>query len=84
MKLFKCQNCGQTLYFENTRCEACGLTLGYLPALETLSALRPDGGMWTSLAAPGRRYRYCANAMHEVCNWLIPADIADQFCGACQ
>ena len=84
MKLFKCQNCGETLYFENTRCEACGLTLGYLPALETLSALRPDGGMWTSLAAPGRRYRYCANAMHEVCNWLIPADIADQFCAACQ
>jgi hypothetical protein len=22
--------------------------------------------------------------MHEVCNWLIPADIADQFCPACQ
>ena len=22
--------------------------------------------------------------MHEVCNWLIPADIADQFCAACQ
>jgi hypothetical protein len=84
MKLFECQNCGQSLYFENTRCESCGLALGYLPARETVTALRPDVGMWTTLAAPGRRYRYCANAMHEVCNWLIPADSADQFCAACQ
>ena len=32
MKLFECQNCGQPLYFENTRCESCGLRLGYLPS----------------------------------------------------
>jgi hypothetical protein len=42
MKLFECQNCGQPLYFENTRCESCGRSLGYLPARECLSALRPD------------------------------------------
>ena len=34
MKLFECQNCGQPLYFENTRCESCGLRLGYLPVEE--------------------------------------------------
>ena len=27
MKLFECQNCGQPPYFENTRCESCGLKL---------------------------------------------------------
>jgi hypothetical protein len=81
MKLFECQNCGQPLYFENTQCESCGLTLGYLPSRETVTALRPDAGMW---AAPDGRYRYCANAMHGVCNWLIPADSADELCAACR
>ncbi len=84
MKLFECQNCGQPLYFENTHCESCGLTLGYLPSRETVTALRPDAGMWTALAAPDRRYRYCANAMHGVCNWLIPAESADELCAACR
>ena len=84
MKLFECQNCGQPLYFENTHCESCGLTLGYLPSRETVTALRPDAGMWTALAAPDRRYRYCANAMHGVCNWLIPADSADELCATAQ
>jgi hypothetical protein len=54
VKLFECQNFGQPLYFENTHCESCGLTLGYLPARETVTALRPDAGMWTPLAAPDR------------------------------
>jgi hypothetical protein len=84
MKLFQCQNCGHPLYFENTRCESCGSTLGYLPARETVTALWQDAGLWTALAAPGRRYRYCSNAIHGVCNWLIPADSAEQFCAACR
>ena len=46
MKLFECQSCGQPLYFENTRCESCGLRLGYLPAKETVTALEEgDGGL---------------------------------------
>jgi hypothetical protein len=28
---FKCQYCGQLLYFENTYCERCGHTLGFWP-----------------------------------------------------
>ena len=84
MKLFECQNCGQSLYFENTRCESCGLSLGYLPDRETMTALRPDAGIWTALAAPDRHYRDCANAIHGVCNWLILADSADQLCAACR
>ena len=42
MRLFECQNCGQLLYFENNRCEKCGLLLGHLP---DLSALAPAGGI---------------------------------------
>jgi hypothetical protein len=84
MKLFQCQNCAQSLYFENTRCESCGSALGYLPVRETVTALWQDAGLWTALAAPGRRYRYCANAVHGVCNWLVPADGPNQFCAACR
>ena len=51
MKLFKCQNCGQVLYFENTHCEQCGHQLGFLPPAMTLSALEPDGDLWRPLAA---------------------------------
>jgi hypothetical protein len=54
-----------------------------MPARETITALRSDTGMWAALAAPGQRYRYCANAMHGVCNSLIPADSDDKLCAAC-
>ena len=44
MKLFKCQACGQVLYFENTRCERCSRQLGYSAETATLSALEPENG----------------------------------------
>jgi hypothetical protein len=85
MKLFECQNCGQPLYFENTRCESCGLRLGYLPAKETITALEQVQNGWRALADPhGGRYRYCANVYHEACNWLIAEGSPEQFCAACR
>jgi hypothetical protein len=57
MKLFECQNCRQPLYFENTRCEHCGLRLGYLPDQEVVTALhQADGDAWCSLAGPDRLF----------------------------
>ena len=85
MKLFECQNCGQLLYFENTRCERCGHALGYLPEGAVLSALtEEDGGRWRPLIAPEQVYRFCANATHGACNWLVPADGPEAFCRACR
>jgi hypothetical protein len=84
MKLFKCQHCGQLLYFENTKCEKCGRRLGYIPELETLSALEPDGELWRALASPDRRYRSCANAHYDVCNWLIETATPQTYCAACR
>jgi hypothetical protein len=84
MNLFKCQNCGQPLYFENTRCESCGRSLGYLVPKETVTALEPDNGLWRALADPKPRYRYCANVEHGVCNWLVPQNSPDMFCAACR
>ena len=74
MKLFKCQHCGQLLYFENTVCERCSHKLGYLAEMNALSALEPEGDAWRVLAQPSRPHRFCANAAHDACNWLIPAD----------
>lgn len=85
MKLFECQNCGQPLYFENTKCESCGARLGYLPKEQTVTALRPAGdSLWHALARRHARYRFCANAAHDVCNWLIAAHEREQFCVACR
>lgn len=85
MKLFKCQNCDQLLYFENTRCERCGHALGYLWEERELSALTPAAsGEWQALANPAQIYRYCDNASHDVCNWLVPVDSPDSLCFACQ
>jgi hypothetical protein len=46
MKLFECQACGQPLFFESFTCESCGRRLGYLPEVQELSALEPDGETW--------------------------------------
>ncbi len=82
MKLFECQSCGQPLYFENTRCESCGLSLGYLPGKEVVTALKQDKDGLRAIA-DFKLYRFCANRQHDVCNWLIPADGSEQFCVAC-
>src|SRR3712207_4292708 len=84
MKLFECQACGQPLYFENTRCESCTRCLGFLPERLDMTALEPDREGWKPLADPMRRVRFCVNAEHEVCNWLIPAESGDAYCAACR
>ena len=85
MKLFECQFCAQLLYFENTSCERCERSLGYLPEQTDLSALEPeDDDHWRPLAAPEQPFRFCANAAHDACNWLVPADGPGQRCRACE
>ena len=84
MKLFKCQHCSQVLYYENVRCEQCAHRLGYLPAENTLVTLEPNGNDWTPITRPEQSYRFCVNAAHEVCNWLVAADTTDRFCLACR
>jgi hypothetical protein len=85
MRLFECQHCGQMLYFENTRCEKCGHALGYLPERVVLSALvQRDVDLWSPLADPERISRFCANAQHDACNWLVPAEAMDTLCQACR
>jgi hypothetical protein len=84
MKLFACQHCRQLLFFENTKCENCGHTLGYLPDHGVLSALEPVEGGWRALAGGEPVYRFCDNAEHQACNWLVPAGSPAALCRACE
>jgi hypothetical protein len=84
MKLFECQACGQPLYFENTRCKSCGRRLGYLPAVQEVTALEDAEGRWKARAVPDQLVRFCADAEHEACNWLLPDTDAASFCVACR
>ncbi|OYV30525.1 MAG: hypothetical protein B7Z81_14235, partial [Acidocella sp. 20-61-6] len=84
MKLFKCQECGQTVFFENRKCERCAHPLGYLPQATQLLALQPQGDHFRAAKGKNFGFRYCANAAQDACNWLVPADSQDRFCAACR
>jgi hypothetical protein len=88
MKLFECQRCGQPLYFENDQCLSCGRRLGYLPARNDMAALEPAGDdasdAWCAAIDPKSLFRFCANAGHGICNWLLPANAPDAYCAACR
>jgi hypothetical protein len=85
MKLFRCQVCDNIIYFENRTCGRCGHRLGYVPELEIMAALEPAGGdAWTPLAGDGGPRRFCANADHDVCNWLTAGGGCERLCVACR
>jgi hypothetical protein len=84
MKLFKCQACGQALFFENTKCERCARRIGYEPQANMLIALDDSNAVLTAFADSSRTYRLCQNAEYDCCNWLIAANSPDAFCMACR
>ncbi|KKB07451.1 zinc-binding metallopeptidase family protein [Devosia chinhatensis] len=85
MKLFACDHCGNSVYFENALCENCGHALGYAAEHNALVSLNAENGVWTSPALEGEAYVYCANATHGACNWLVPAQPGgDVYCVACR
>jgi hypothetical protein len=90
MKLFACDYCQQTLYFENSRCLGCGATVGYCPETGRLAALPMSVAPVSEFEiempdnAP-RRYRPCRNFReYEACNWLVAADDRDDYCRSCR
>ena len=71
MKSFQC-TCGNTLFFESSRCLACGLDVGYEPGLGVIRRL-------------DKKFRLCANGQrHAACNWLVPAGSGEAFCVSCR
>lgn len=88
MKLFSCQSCGHTVFFENTHCVQCDSALGFIPEHATMSALVPaKKGGWLALIEskkPTRVWEYCSNHEHKVCNWLVEKSADQEFCIACE
>lgn len=88
MKLFKCDNCGQPVFFENYYCVQCNASLGFDPETMDILSLQPnENGQYSNLApAPGSTtylYKYCINKQHNVCNWLLPVEGESSYCEAC-
>lgn len=84
MRLFRCGNCNNPVYFENNRCTHCGSDLGYLPTENIMVAFRYAGE--TQVEPPGLGpVRMCANYhQHQICNWLLPVDSTDPYCLSCR
>ena len=89
MKIFQCQACDQPVSFESTVCESCERRLGYVCDRHAVSALEPcgedaRGPLYRAYAHPGRKYRFCANAAYEACNWMVPEESDEPYCVTCR
>jgi hypothetical protein len=86
MKTFHCTHCQNLIFFENVRCLGCGHALAFLPDLGIMAALSEGAdGLWRSQIEKSRGYRLCANYDQvSVCNWVIPAEEAGEFCSSCR
>jgi hypothetical protein len=85
MKLFKCDNCGQPVYFENYYCVHCNASLGFDPdQMDLISLQSMEDDCYTSFKDDNaRRFKYCINKQHNVCNWLMPSSTDSAYCLAC-
>src|SRR5476649_797822 len=87
MRIFHCDHCGQLLFFENVECVSCGHRVAYLPDLQRVASLEPDGADgWKPLRTPTatRGYRLCQNEKERICNWGVPAGDGNALCLSCR
>jgi hypothetical protein len=84
MRVFTCENCGQLIFLDNSRCLRCETPLGYVHGQRDVVALTelPDGRL-VDLATPTGTWQRCATADLTGCNWLVPAGSA-ALCASCQ
>lgn len=84
MKSFSCQ-CGNTLYFGNTKCIQCGLFIGFIPDVQQLSAFTKTADDVLLASNNGKQYKPCKNyAIHDVCNWMVEIDDPNECCVSCR
>jgi len=93
MRIFSCQACDQSLFFENSVCLSCQAEVAYSPELGDFFVLpkgvAPDAPF--ELDVPGKgpqAFRRCQNLV-EGCNWIFPVqEQADGepevFCASCR
>lgn len=90
MRLFDCDNCRQLLFFENTRCTACGESIGYAVEAATLVSLKGGTGQASDsyevhTPTGTQRFVKCKNFLeHDACNWLVLASEDQPYCRSCR
>ncbi|MDV6332711.1 putative zinc-binding metallopeptidase [Asticcacaulis sp. 201] len=87
MRLFRCDNCGNPVYFENRSCINCGFRLGFVCEDISLMAVQPDAKQpdkWRRVDQQQFLYRFCPNAAKDICNWLVRDDSPEEFCQSCR
>ena len=83
MRTFTCDNCGQLVFFDNSRCLRCDSPLGYLHQRRQIASLievAPD--RLVELREPPQRWQRCATETITGCNWLVP-DGTGALCESC-
>ena len=84
MKLYTCAKCQNLLYFENTVCLNCGSAIGFdAGSLSMITLIPATGKEFTDINNNKQTWRFCENAVHAACNWIIPAAQPGEFCIAC-
>jgi len=84
MKLYTCGHCKNRLYFENSVCLSCKHTVGFDAAsLSMITLEEKAAGEFENIVDRRKVYRFCENAQHGTCNWLIPLAHDSGFCRAC-
>ncbi|MCU7554151.1 putative zinc-binding peptidase [Alteromonas sp. ASW11-19] len=83
MKNFTCQ-CGNTVYFANTKCLSCNRALGFVPEIVAISSFdNAADGAWVS-HVNGLRYWPCTNYLnHHICNWVVEEGSQQSLCHSC-
>ena len=76
MNLFRCDECGQLVHFENTSCENCDAKLGFDWGSLDVVTLTTE--------ATSSQYRECENASHGVCNSVLIGETDGPLCFACR
>jgi hypothetical protein len=74
MRVFTCDNCGQLVFFDNSRCLRCHSPLGYLHRhrdVVALTEVAPD--RLVDLSSTPQAWQRCATEKLTGCNWLVPA-----------
>lgn len=85
MRLYACNNCGNSIHFDNRTCINCGSRLGFLARDQVLYALSGSNDTgWQIFGKPEVGVRFCENAATDICNWLVPAEDSHPYCEACR
>lgn len=71
---FRCTNCQNVLFFENSACLQCGSEIGFEPESRVMVTLDENSP-----------YQRCRNGSeHQVCNWVAPRGAENPLCVSCQ